>query len=57
MEFVQVYRCLHNGPFTLEAGEIDAGQWFNTKDISQRVADNDPTLTDTFKTLWLKFEA
>ena len=56
MEFVQVYRCLHNGPFTLEAGEIDAGQWFDIKTISQRVADNDPTLTETFKTLWLKFE-
>lgn len=56
MEFVQVYRCLHNGPFTLEAGEIDAGQWFAIKDIAQRVTNNDPTLTDTFKTLWLKLE-
>jgi len=56
MEFVQVYRSLHNGPFTLETGEIDEGQWFDTKVISQRVANNDPTLTITFKTLWLKFE-
>jgi len=56
MEFVQVYRSLHNGPFTLEAGEIDGGQWFDIKDVAQRVANNDPTLTDTFKTLWLKFE-
>jgi len=56
MEFVQVYRCLHNGPFTLEAGEIDGGEWFASKDVSQRVDDNDLTLTDTFKTLWLKFE-
>jgi len=56
MEFVQVYRSLHNGPFTLEAGEIDAGEWFTIKDISQRVANNDSTLTDTFKTLWRKFE-
>ena len=56
MEFIQVYRSLHNGPFTLEAGEIDEGQWFDIKDISQRVANNDHTLTDTFKTLWLKLE-
>ncbi|RLA25716.1 MAG: NUDIX hydrolase [Gammaproteobacteria bacterium] len=56
MEFVQVYRSLHNGPFTLEAGEIDGGQWLDITEISQRVADNDPTLTVTFKTLWLKFE-
>lgn len=56
MEFVQVYRSLHNGPFKLEAEEIDDGAWFDTKEISQRVANNDPTLTLTFKTLWLKFE-
>ncbi|NOQ15705.1 MAG: NUDIX domain-containing protein [Methyloprofundus sp.] len=55
MEFVQVYRCQHNGPFTLEAAEIDDGQWFSIADISQRVANDDPSLTDTFKTLWLKF--
>ena len=56
MEFVQVYRSMHNGPFTLETGEIDGGQWFDIKDITRRVAENDPTLTDTFKALWLKFE-
>ena len=56
MEFVQVYSSLHNGPFTLEAGEIDGGQWFETKQISQRVTNNDPSLTNTFKTLWQKFE-
>jgi len=56
MEFVQVYRSTHNGPFTLEAGEIDGGKWFDTKTISLRVAENDPSLTVTFKTLWLKFE-
>lgn len=55
MEFVQVYRSLHNGPFTLEPREIDGGQWFNQKDITQRVIDNDSSLTETFKTLWLKF--
>lgn len=57
MEFVQVYRSQHNGPFTLEADEIDDGQWFDLKDIAQRVASNSPCITDTFKTLWVKFEA
>jgi isopentenyldiphosphate isomerase len=56
MEFVQVYRCTHNGPFTLETKEIDEGQWFSTKDISYRVKNNDPSLTETFKSLWTKFE-
>ena len=56
MEFVQVYRSLHNGPFTLEADEIDGGEWLAIKQVSQRVANDDPTLTETFKALWLKFE-
>lgn len=56
MEFVQVYQCLHNGPFSLEAGEIEDGQWFDRQEISQCVTSNDPTLTETFKALWLKFE-
>ena len=56
MEFVQVYKSLHNGPFTLEADEIDGGQWFDMKEVSQRVAINDSSLTETFKTLWLKFK-
>jgi isopentenyldiphosphate isomerase len=57
MEFVQVYRCQHNGPFTLEVGEIDDGQWFDIQKVTQRVKTNAPSITDTFKTLWLKFEA
>lgn len=57
MEFVQVYHCQHNGPFTLEAGEIDDGQWFDIQEVTQRVKTNAPSITDTFKTLWLKFEA
>ncbi|NOQ65408.1 MAG: NUDIX domain-containing protein [Methyloprofundus sp.] len=56
MEFVQVYHSIHNGPFSLEEGEIDAGKWFAIKEISHRVAEDDPLLTLTFKRLWRKFE-
>ncbi len=57
MEFVQVYRCTHNGPFILEAGEIDKGAWFTKEAISLRVKNNDLSLTTTFKSIWQKFEA
>lgn len=56
MEFIQVYRCGHNGPFSLAAEEIEEGRWFNTKEIDTRVNDDDPTLTETFKTLWRRYE-
>jgi len=57
MEFVQVFRCVHNGPFILEAGEIDDGQWFTSQEIDKRITDNDPTLTKTFQSLWLQYQA
>lgn len=57
MEFIQVYRCCHNGPFLLQAEEIDDGQWLSEFDISARVCANDATLTNSFKTLWRHFQA
>ncbi|WP_442497618.1 NUDIX hydrolase [Methylobacter sp. sgz302048] len=52
MEFIQVYRCRHNGPFTLAPEEIEAGDWFSEQDLSARIAADDQTLTETFKTIW-----
>jgi len=57
MEFVQVYRCRLNGPFSLAADEIDDGQWFEAAAISLRVNRNDPSLTGTFKMIWREFRA
>lgn len=57
MEFVQVYRCIHNGPFHLALDEIERGDWFSIQEISDRVSDNDDSLTDTFKTLWRVYQA
>ncbi|HEY8095699.1 MAG TPA: NUDIX domain-containing protein [Methylobacter sp.] len=57
MEFIQVYRCIHNGPFTLAADEIDEGDWFSVAEISERIEADDQRLTETFKTIWRQFEA
>ncbi|MGZ4997854.1 MAG: NUDIX hydrolase, partial [Methylobacter sp.] len=57
MEFIQVYRCIHNGPFNLAPDEIDEGDWFNVTEISKRIEADDPLLTETFKTIWRQFEA
>ncbi|MBL6986382.1 MAG: NUDIX domain-containing protein [Methylobacter sp.] len=56
MEFIQVYRCIHNGPFVLAVDEIDEGDWFNIADISERITADDQRLTETFKTIWRQFE-
>ncbi|WP_198243949.1 NUDIX hydrolase [methane-oxidizing endosymbiont of Gigantopelta aegis] len=52
MEFIQVYHCVHDGPFELAADEIDDGHWSPIDQITQRVNTNDPSLTQTFKTIW-----
>jgi isopentenyl-diphosphate delta-isomerase type 1 len=52
MEFVQVYRVTHNGPFVLDAEEIDEGGWFAPDEIDIRVKADDRNLTPTFKMLW-----
>ncbi len=57
MEFIQVYRCIHNGPFILAADEIDEGDWFSAAEISNRIEADDQRLTETFKTIWRQFEA
>lgn len=55
MEFIQVYRCRHNGPFVLAADEIDEGRWFPEPEISARVAQDDKSLTLTFKIIWAHY--
>ena len=57
MEFIQVFQCINNGPFTLNAEEIDEGDWFLVADISKRVAENDPSLTETFKVIWQHYQS
>ena len=52
MEFIQVYLCRHNGPFILNADEIDEGKWLSVEEVSVRVENDDATLTETFKVIW-----
>lgn len=55
MEFIQVYQAQHNGPFQLAADEIDEGGWFETDVIDDRVAKDDPIMTETFKIIWRRY--
>jgi isopentenyldiphosphate isomerase len=34
-EFVWVYRCQHDGPFVLHPEEIERGDWFEPREITQ----------------------
>ena len=55
MEFIQVYRCQHDGPFELAVDEIDESRWLDKHEINDRVDQNDATLTETFKIIWRRY--
>jgi isopentenyldiphosphate isomerase len=55
MEFIQVYRCRHNGPFQCAHDEIDDILWLDQSEVDSRVANNDATLTETFKVIWRRY--
>ena len=55
MEFIWVYQCINDEPLTLNADEIETGDWLTVKEISKRVLNNDLTMTETFKIIWQKY--
>jgi len=55
MEFIQVFSCLHNGPFTLAAEEIDECRWLGLDEVNGRVEKNEASLTETFKSIWRRY--
>ena len=54
MEHCIVYKTIHNGPFTLQADEIDEGRWVSAAEMDRRVADDDCSMTEVLKIIWRK---
>jgi isopentenyldiphosphate isomerase len=55
MEHCRVYRCRYDGPFELQADEIDEGKWVGALEMDRRVAESDPTVTMALQLIWNKF--
>lgn len=51
-EFVWVYRAESEGPFTLQADEIDRGDWFAPVEINRWVAERPQELAPAFRYIW-----
>lgn len=51
-EFVWVYRVEAEGPFILEADEIECGEWFTPAEIDRWVAERPQELAPAFLYLW-----
>jgi len=55
MEHCIVYRYINDGPFVLQAEEIDEGAWVSMSEMDRRVAEGDPVLTHVLRHIWDKY--
>jgi isopentenyldiphosphate isomerase len=51
-EFVWVYRCEHEGPFTLQASEIDSGGWFEIGHLDDWIERSPGDFARAFLLVW-----
>lgn len=55
-EFVWVYRCENEGPFTLHPEEIERGEWFTPEEITRWVTDQPRDFARAFVLIWQKLK-
>jgi len=55
MEHCIVYRYMNDGPFELQAEEIDEGVWIRFSEMDRRVAEEDPVITKVLRYIWNKY--
>lgn len=51
-EFVWVYRCQHDGPFTLHPEEIDEGGWFTPAEVTRWMKDRPQDFASALLLIW-----
>ena len=54
-EFVWVYRCESEGPFVLNADEIERGEWFLPERVTQWIGERPQDFAPAFVFIWEKF--
>lgn len=55
-EFVWVYRCVAEGPFTLQAEEIERGGWFSPEEINRWLAERPTEFASGFVLIWQRLQ-
>ncbi len=56
MEFIEVYRCVHEGPFDLNPQEIDDGVWMTPDALQEQLTHQTLPVTETFKLIWQQYQ-
>jgi isopentenyl-diphosphate delta-isomerase type 1 len=55
-EFVWVYQCENEGPFQLHPEEIERGDWFEAKYVSQWMEEKPQDFAPAFMLIWKMFK-
>jgi isopentenyldiphosphate isomerase len=55
-EFVRVYRCEAEGPFELNADEIERGDWFTPEKVTWWMVERPDDFASAFRLIWKKFK-
>jgi isopentenyl-diphosphate Delta-isomerase len=55
-EFVWVYRCQHDGPFTLHPDEIECGGWFAPAEVSCWMAERPQEFASALLLIWQRLQ-
>ncbi len=53
-EFVWVYQCRHDGPFTLHPDEIERGDWFAPVEVTRWIAERPQDFASALPFVWRK---
>lgn len=56
-EFVWLYRCSDEGPFTLHPEEIERGDWFTSERVTEWIEERPQDFAPAFVLIWKKFNA
>ena len=54
-EFVWVYRCDHDGPFTLHPDEIEQGDWFTPAEVTRWMEERPQDFASALRLIWRKW--
>ncbi len=54
-EFVWVYRCQSEGPFELDAEEVERGGWFAPQEVTRWMAERPQEFASAARLIWKRW--
>jgi isopentenyl-diphosphate Delta-isomerase len=57
LEFVWVYQCQHEGPFTLDPEEIELGGWFSPEEVTRWMEEKSGEFASALLAIWRRWTA